>query len=401
MKIKIGVFGAYRGMTMIHQTINNPNAELVAVCDKHKPLLENCKSLAEQNNLKIGLYENFDDFIQCDMDAVVLANYANEHAPYAIKVLKSGRHVMSEVLTCASLKEAVELIEAVETSKKIYQYAENYCYFNTTFEMRQRYLKGDIGELMHAEGEYIHDCSSIWPQITYGERNHWRNRMYSTFYCTHSLGPILFSTGLRPVKVVGVETKNMPFMRDLGALAGSAAMEIVTLENGAMVKSIHGGLKREPGSVNYQLYGSKGSMETDRWDSGNLHVYMEGERNCVGEHNKYIPEFTIKDALGAGHGGGDFFTTHYFINQILGDGEAKKNAIDVYRAVDMCIPGILAYKSILNDNVPQIIPDFRKKEERDMYRTDTFGQNITYENDNIPDSVYEKVREKWLKGEPG
>lgn len=44
------------------------------------------------------------------MDAVVLANYATEHAPYAVKVLDSGRHVCSEAPACRTLAEAVELV---------------------------------------------------------------------------------------------------------------------------------------------------------------------------------------------------------------------------------------------------------------------------------------------------
>lgn len=399
-------------MTMINQLIGNPYAELTAVCDKFRPALESCKKAADAAGQKVALFENYDDFFNCDMEAVVLANYAHEHAKYAIGLLASGRHIMSEVLTCANLAEGVALAEAVEKSGKIYSYAENYCYFNTTWEMRRLYRRGDIGELMHGEGEYIHDCSSIWPQITYGERSHWRNRHNSTFYCTHSLGPVLFSTGLRPVKVMGIETRNMPFMRKLGAGMGTAAMEIVTLENQAMVKSIHGGLKREPGSINYQLYGSKGSMETDRWDGGALHVYREGGRNCVGEHEKYRPEFTIKDAEGAGHGGGDFFTTYYFIKSILGDEEAKNNCIDVYTALDMCIPGILAYRSIINGGAPQTIPNLRNKDERDLWRHDTFCvfseaagdmrvPNNIHMEDDIPDEVYAEVRKKWENGEPG
>ena len=221
-KVKIGVFGAYRGKTMIGQVLNRPDgqAELVAICDKYRPALDEAGKMAKDKGLNVALYENFDEFIQHDMDAVVLANYANQHAPYAIRVMKSGRHVMSECLTCATMKEAVELIEAVEETGKIYTYAENYCYFNTTFEMMVRYKKGDIGELMQAECEYLHDCSSIWPKITYGDRNHWRNHMSSVFYCTHSIGPILFSTGLRPVRVSGFETRNMDFMRKLGDPAG-------------------------------------------------------------------------------------------------------------------------------------------------------------------------------------
>ena len=237
-KIKVGVFGAGRGMTMIDQLLHNPNAELVAVCDKYVPILDECRKIADEKGIKLALYEKFDDFFQHDMDAVVMANYAHEHAKFAIPLLLSGRNIMSEVLTCANMAEAVQLIEAVEKSGKFYAYAENYCFFNTTYEMKVRYRRGDIGELTHAEGEYIHDCSSIWPQITYGQRDHWRNRDSSTFYNTHSFGPIMYATGLRPVKVCGMEGKNMPFMRDLGSFSPSHAVELIEMSNHATVKSI-------------------------------------------------------------------------------------------------------------------------------------------------------------------
>ena len=104
-KVKIGVFGAYRGKTMIGQVLNRPDgqAELVAICDKYRPALDEAGKMAKDKGLDVALYEDFDEFIQHDMDAVVLANYANQHAPYAIRVMKSGRHVMSECLTCATL----------------------------------------------------------------------------------------------------------------------------------------------------------------------------------------------------------------------------------------------------------------------------------------------------------
>ena len=48
------------------------------------------------------------------MDAVVLANYATEHATYAIRCLNAGKHVLSEVLPSETMAQAVELIETVE-----------------------------------------------------------------------------------------------------------------------------------------------------------------------------------------------------------------------------------------------------------------------------------------------
>ena len=109
-KVKIGVFGAYRGMAMIRVLAKHPEAELVAVCDKYQPALEKVRALAQEAGIEVALYTSFDEFEKHDMDAVVLANYANEHAIYAIRLLKSGRHVLSEVLPCETMAQAVEAL---------------------------------------------------------------------------------------------------------------------------------------------------------------------------------------------------------------------------------------------------------------------------------------------------
>ena len=96
-KIKVGVLGAFRGETMIKFCKNTDECQLVAVCDKQEYLLNKFKKIKT-----ITCYTDFDKFITHDMDAVVLANYANEHVPFAIKSLKAGKHVLSEVLAVAS-----------------------------------------------------------------------------------------------------------------------------------------------------------------------------------------------------------------------------------------------------------------------------------------------------------
>ena len=401
-KIRIGTFGACRGMTMIRQLMDSTEAELVAVCDKNEFVLSSCRKEAEAaGKTNITYYTDFDEFFEHDMDAVVLANYANEHAPYAVKFLKSGRHVMSECLTMSNMKEAVELIEAVEESGKIYNYAENYCYTPQRVEMKRIYESGVLGELMYAEGEYIHDCSPIWHGITYGERNHWRNLMPSTFYCTHSIGPILYMTGLRPVSVSAFETQNMPFMRELGTASGTFCTEMITLENGALLRSAHFNIKSTRHS-NYQLSCNNGCVQD--LGNGEIAVYTEkpGE-NGKGEYKKFNPEAVIAGTENSGHGGGDFYTTYYFIRSILGDEEALARRVDVYQAVDMCMPGTLGFRSIVNGNTPVKIPDLRNKSERDAYRSDTFCSfpdiagdqyfpNNIHGDMEIPDEVFEKVR---------
>lgn len=407
-KIRIGVMGTGRGSSMIHYCLTAGNAELVAICDKYEEGLR--KHQLQHKDQNITYYNNFEDFIQHDMDAVVLANYANEHAPFAIKAMRAGKHVYSEVLPVQTMKEAVELIETIEQTGMTYAYGENYCYMPAPYEMRKLYREGKLGEFEYGEGEYVHNCEPIWHLITYGEEDHWRNNMFSTFYCTHSLGPIIHITGLRPVSVTGFEgTKNERRMR-VGSKSGQFAVEMVTLENGGIVKSIHGDLYRD--SIWYSVYGSKGRMESSREDAENggiQRIYVNTDEYSGEYANRPIENY--EPHLGSeessqlfGHGGSDYYAMYHFVEKLLGNEHA--DTIDIYEALDMCLPGLFAYRSILAGGIPMEIPDLRKKEVRDQYRNDTACTDpkaagdmllpvFSKGNPEIAPEVYDRVRDKW------
>ena len=117
-KIRIGVIGVGRGKSMIRYCEAVDTAEVVAICDKWVEGLEIMKKKMTGHN-QITYYTDYDEFLKHDMDAVVLANYATEHAPFAIKAMKAGKHVLSEVLPVQTMKEAVELVEAVEEKASV------------------------------------------------------------------------------------------------------------------------------------------------------------------------------------------------------------------------------------------------------------------------------------------
>ncbi|MBQ3085270.1 MAG: Gfo/Idh/MocA family oxidoreductase [Clostridia bacterium] len=411
-KVKVGVVGAYRGGSMIKYCAAAENAEVVAICDIRPELLE--KQKEKYPDLPIAYYTDFEAFIKHEMDAVVLANFANEHAPMAIRCMKAGKHVFSEVLPVQTMKEAVELIEAVEQTGKIYAYGENYCYMPAPFEMRRLYREGMIGEFEYGEGEYVHNCESIWPDITYGDPDHWRNNMYATFYCTHSIGPLIHITGLRPVSVVGFEGKRTERDERMGAKAGSFGMEMITLENGGIIKSIHGGLYEN--SVWYSVYGGKGRMESAREDARlddvqTLYVLADEYSGKYDKETKirkcYRPNEGKEELVkGFGHGGSDFFSMWNFAEKILGNPEA--DIIDVYEALDMFLPGMFAYRSVLKGGIPMEIPNLRDPKERARYRNDTActdpkvaGDQLlpvcSKGNPEISDAVYRNMKEKWMK----
>ena len=104
-KIRFGIFGAARGGALI-PNIYASGGEVVAICDRRpamiaerKKTFPECKDCAE--------YDDFDLFIQHDMDAVLLGNYFCEHAEYAIKAMRAGKHVLSETISNITMAEGV------------------------------------------------------------------------------------------------------------------------------------------------------------------------------------------------------------------------------------------------------------------------------------------------------
>lgn len=409
-KIKFGVFGGARGKTFMEYCNEFNDAELVAVCDFNEKRFDEIKEKFSCEG--VTFYTDFDEFIKHDMDAVCLANFANEHTPYAIKAMREGKSVISEVLPVQNMKEAVELIETIEETGKIYAYAENYCYMPAPKTMKKLFEKGEIGTFEYGEGEYMHNCEDGWHRYTNCDPLHWRNTMSAFYYCTHSLGPLIHISGQRPVKVAGFEAPFNSRMMRMGAKAGAFAIEMVTLENGALLKSAHG-VGPSKNSVWYTVYGSKGRLESAREDAdaGGVRTLYGNIDAEEGSNEGEAKVLETKDSLtdfseGAGHGGSDVYVMFNFVQRLKGN--MNTDIVDVYEAMDMFLPGMFAYYSVLEGGVTKDIPNLRNKEERDKWRNDTTctdPKNPDYKcipsyskgNPEIPAEVYEKLKEKFDK----
>ncbi|HCA46479.1 MAG TPA: hypothetical protein DEP45_03680, partial [Armatimonadetes bacterium] len=85
--IRVGVVGVGRGRSFARGTGELTGMKLVALCDTWEERLE-------QTGKEFGVetYTDYDEFLSHDMDAVILANYFHQHAPFAIKALEAGKH---------------------------------------------------------------------------------------------------------------------------------------------------------------------------------------------------------------------------------------------------------------------------------------------------------------------
>jgi predicted dehydrogenase len=163
-----------------------------------------------------------------------------------------------------SLEEGRALIDASERSGKTYMFAENYPFKPHAFEIARRFAAGEIGEFEYAECEYYHsfrpdDFARFAP-----DRSHWRGRIASTHYCTHSIAPVMALGRRFPVAVTAFE---------LGADEpgrGRAAIELIRFDDGSAMKSLHGFLQGEPAFQwsCLRVHGSRGLLESARDGDG-------------------------------------------------------------------------------------------------------------------------------------
>ena len=369
--IRIGVVGVSRGMTFA-VGCEAVGMEMVALCDTWEA------KLAEAGRRFPGVttYTDYDRFLEHDMDAVVLANYFHEHAPFAIKAFAAGKHVMSECAACHTLAEGVELIRAVEKSGRIYMFAENYPYMLFNQEMKRLYDAGVVGEFKYGEGEYVHpDPPEVKLRRACGW-DHWRNWIPATYYCTHALAPVMAITGTRPVKVNGFVVPHDaidPAQRLHVRRGVTAGPIMLRMNNDAVVKLLQGHLRGHQNFV--RIHGSRGLMENCRHgDKQAVRLRIEKWEKKPEEYVEQVitPEFPAfaEAARRAGHGGGDFFTNYYFAEAIR---SGEQPFLNVYRAVEMSIVGILAYRSALNDSAPVAVPDFRDEAARKAYEDDDWS----------------------------
>ena len=370
-RIRIGVVGVGRGQGFARGAGPHLGMELVALCDTWEKRLE---QLGKE--LKVATYTDYDKFLEHDLDAVILANYFHQHAPFAIKALQAGKHVMSETSACFTLAEAVTLIRELEKSGKIYMFAENCPYMLFNQEMCRIHRSGRIGQFMYGEGEYVHPGDAdFWNRISPGV-DHWRNWIPATYYCTHSLAPIMFITDTWPVKVNGFV---MPYAKDDPVPERSvrrndaASMIVLRMDNGAVVKLLQVHLRGE--GLWVRIHGSRGQMENLRHGDRNmvrLRREQYHEKRTEPVEQIYLPDFPEHhtEALKAGHGGGDFFMNLHFAEAIR---KNEQPYLDVYRGVAMSIVGILAYRSALQDSNTLEVPDFRQELEREKYAADDWS----------------------------
>lgn len=372
-KFKIGIFGAGRGID-IAMNLMLLDCEITGLCEFNK---ERADAGLENLGMKVPVYENFDDLIKQDLDAVVIANYFHEHTPYAIKCFEKNIHVFCECISNGTLAEGVELIRAYEKSNSIFMLAENYPQMIFNREMKKVCSEGTLGKILYAEGEYNHPVPADF--IEFNKNGiyffeHWRNFLPRSYYVTHSLAPIMWSTGATPKKVSAVPVYAPLKETATARHVGDRAAIITTLNDDGSVFKFTGCSAFGSHNNAYRICGENGQIENLRGMDQKIMLRYNDWAIPEGkdEINLYEPSWNDKDEdfiIQSGHGGGDYIVARMFL-ECIREGKQPEHPYDIHSAVTMASVGILAHRSILNGGKPYDIPDFHLEECRKEYVND-------------------------------
>lgn len=377
---RIGVFGTWRGNAYIRAFKDVENCKVTAICDRRPKVIEDALPNCPEGT---KTFSDFDEFINSGLfDAVVMTNYFHEHAPFAIKAMEKGIHVLSETTAAFTMKECVDLCRAVERTGAKYMLAENYPFMCACQEMKRVYETGKLGKVIYADGEYVHPMSTNESDYYAPSEYHWRKYLPKTYYLTHSLAPLMYMTGVMP-KSVNARTSFYPeYAIERGRMSGDSAGIMLCQMNDDSVFRVSGSCSFGPHGNWYRLGCVNGGIETIRGNQSNVRLEYNSWTTPEGEETSriYTPGWSEHGELAAkaGHGGGDFWVAYNFVKYI---NEDIKPFFDVYKAAAMSAVGILGWKSVLEDGKTYHIPDFTKEEERKIYENDDL-RPIPDENGN-------------------
>ena len=399
-KVRVGFIGlGDRGDGAIQRYVYIDGAEIVALCDIEEDRVKKAQEyLAEHGRPAAAEYFGSEDAWKemCqreDLDLIYIVTDWAMHTPMAVYAMEQGKHVAIEVPAATSIEECWQLVNTAEKTQRHCMMLENcvYDFFElTTLNMAQQ---GLFGEIIHAEGAYIHNLDPYWKNYYRGWRYEFNKKNRGDVYPTHGLGPacqvLNIHRGDKMNTLVSMDTKafnGLNVAEQFGEKEyanGDHTITLIQTEKGKIIEIQHNVVTPRPYNRMYQVEGTDGFA--NKYPNEGYSIRTEGrnfdERKAVddltgsaSDGEAYLSD-EVRDALMeqykhpiardieemakkvGGHGGMDFIMDYRLI-YCLNNGLPLDQ--DVYDAAEWSCLGELTRVSIENGNIPVVMPDFTR-----------------------------------------
>ena len=389
--VRIGIVGlGQRGSDAVERLSYIDGVEIVALCDKYPDRVAGMQEVLEKmGRPKAAAYSGEEGWkALCesnDIDLVYSPTPWHLHTPIALHAMKNGKHAAIEVPAGKTIDELWSLVETSEKTKKHCMMLENCCYDFFELLTLNMARQGLFGEIVHAEGAYIHDLTKDWMFNKKAYADMWRLKENighnGNLYPTHGLGPVAqcmnINRGDKFDHLVSMSTNDFTMnnmVKDLAAkddffkeyvdkpFRGNMNTTLIRSNKGKSIMVQHDVSTVRPYSRIHLVSGTKGAAQ--KWPGPEKvafgHSWIKKEE-LDGLYKKYSPPIvnhigTIAKEVG-GHGGMDFIMDWRLI-------DCLRNGLpldqDVYDAAAWSCVMPLSERSVTKKSRTVDIPDFTR-----------------------------------------
>ncbi len=389
--VRIGVVGlGMRGSGAVERLSYIDGVEITALCDKLPERVAAAQeTLSKMGRPKAKEYSGAEGWkALCeskDVDLVYTPTPWELHTPVALHAMKNGKHAATEVNSALTVEDAWKLVETSEATKQHCVMLENCCYDFFELLTLNMARNGLFGELVHAEGAYIHDLSReyLFNKNAYTDMWRLRENMKGSgcLYPTHGLGPIAqtfnINRGDKMDHLVSMSTNDFtlaPLAEEMAAkdaffnqfkgkkFRGNMNTTLIRTNKGKSMMLQHDVSSLRPYSRIHLISGTKGAAQ--KWPGPERvafgHSWIK-EEELKALYDKYSPPIVkyigeIAKEVG-GHGGMDFIMDWRLIDCLR---NGLPMDMDVYDAATWSSIIPLSKASVAAKSRTLDVPDFTR-----------------------------------------
>ena len=410
--VRIGFVGlGMRGPSAVIRFCQIPGVEIVALCD-----YEEGRAEAQQVHLRnaglapAAIYHGETGYeALCkrpDIDLVYIATDWNHHFPVAKCAMENGKHAAIEVPSAMNLEQCWDLINLSEKTRMHCFILENCCYDD--YEMKSLLMAQDgvFGEVIRAEGAYIHELSPFWkhywkdPEDNDKDNLHWRMKYNmenrGDLYATHGLGPVAqcmdIHRGDRFTTLIAMDTESFAGKEWVKNHTGNEPKEfrngdhtttLMRTAKGKVVEIQHNVMTPQPYNRLFKLTGTKGyatkypteefaiagdalkGTNAPKMDNINAHGFLNAEQKkaLLEKYHHPILDKYAEKGRHLGHGGMDFVMDSRLVYCLQ---HGLPLDMDVYDMAEWCALAELGAISMDNNCAAVTFPDFTRGHWNDV-----------------------------------
>lgn len=228
------------------------------------------------------VYDTYDDLLNDEaIDAVYIPLPNELHAKYAIKALKSGKHVLVEKPITASMEQLRELLTVQKESHKVVLEAFMYQYHQQHKKVQQILESDYIGSIKHVKAHFSWQIESA--EDIRLNKSLAGGALYDVgCYCMHAITQIV---GFKPVKIQYLQTEG-----EQVDLTGVCTMINADQQLASFVCSMN-----MPFYDMYEVIGTKGSIRVEHSFRPDLAPDGKGRITLFDENRDIVEQHEIED----------------------------------------------------------------------------------------------------------